>query len=111
MRLPYSLIVIDRAWRELMKAIVCTQYGPPEVLQLRDVETPVPKNNEVLIKIRATAVTASDCIVRGMKLSAWHPMGFMARLVMGFKKPRQSILGLVLSGEVEFVGKKVKRFR
>jgi NADPH:quinone reductase-like Zn-dependent oxidoreductase len=110
MVVPYSLVIIYKAWRKSVKAIVCTKYGPPEVLQLRDVEKPVPKNNEVLIKICATAVTASDCIVRGMKLSAWHPMGFMARLVMGFKKPRQSILGLVLAGDVEFVGKDVKRF-
>lgn len=94
-----------------MKAIVCAKYGPPDVLQLKDVEKPTPKNNELLIKICATSVTASDCIVRGMKLSVWHPMGFMARLVMGFKKPRQSILGLVFAGEIEFVGKAVKRFR
>jgi NADPH:quinone reductase-like Zn-dependent oxidoreductase len=94
-----------------MRAIVCTKYGPPEVLQLRDVEKPTPKNNEVLVKIRATSVTASDCIVRGMKLSAWQPMGFIARVVMGFKKPRQSILGLVIAGDIELVGKKVKRFR
>ena len=94
-----------------MKAIVCTKYGSPEVLQLREVEKPAPKDNEVLIKICATSVTASDCVVRGMKLSAWQPMGFIARLVMGFKKPRQSILGLVLAGDVELVGKAVKRFR
>jgi NADPH:quinone reductase-like Zn-dependent oxidoreductase len=94
-----------------MKAIICTKYGSPEVLELWEVEKPAPKNNEVLIKIRATAVTASDCVVRGMKLSVWQPMGFMARLVMGFKKPRQSILGLVLAGDVELAGKEVKRFR
>ncbi len=92
-----------------MKAIVCTKYGPPEVLQLKEVEKPVPKDNEVRIKICATAVTASDCIVRGFNvpISFWLPMG----LVVGFTKPRKPILGLVLAGEVESVGKDVKSFK
>jgi len=94
-----------------MKAIVCTKYGPPEVLQLKEVEKPVPKNNEVLIKIYATAVTASDCIVRGFELPIWHPIGLMMGLVIGFKKPRNPILGMVLTGEVESVGKDVKSFK
>lgn len=91
-----------------MRAMVCTKYGPPEVLQLQEREKPTPKEHEVLIKICATAVTASDCIVRGFKVPRkfWLPMG----LVIGFTKPRQPILGLVLAGEVEGVGKKVKRF-
>jgi NADPH:quinone reductase-like Zn-dependent oxidoreductase len=91
-----------------MKAIVCTKYGPPEVLQLREVEKPAPGNNEVCIKIFATAVTASDCIIRGFKvpIGLWLPMG----LVIGFTKPRKPILGMVLAGEVESVGKDVKRF-
>jgi NADPH:quinone reductase-like Zn-dependent oxidoreductase len=91
-----------------MKAIVCTKYGPPEVLQLKEVEKPTPKNNEVLIKIFATAVTASDCIVRGFKvpITFWIPMA----LAVGFPKPRQPILGMVLAGEVESVGKDVKSF-
>ena len=93
-----------------MKAIVCTKYGPPDVLQLKEVEKPTPKNNEVLIKIFATAVTASDCIVRGFKLPIWHPMGLMMGLALGFTKPRQPILGIVLAGEVESVGKDVKSF-
>ena len=93
-----------------MKAIVCTKYGPPEVLQLKEVEKPVPKNNHVLIKIYATAVTASDTIVRGFKLPVWHPMGLMMGLVFGFKRPRNPILGLVLAGEVESVGKDAKLF-
>ena len=92
-----------------MKAIVCTKYGPPEVLQLKEVEKPTPRNNEVCIKIFATAVTSSDCIVRGSKvpLRLWLPM----RLVIGFTKPRKPILGMVLAGEVESVGKDVKRFQ
>ena len=94
-----------------MKAIVCTKYGPPEVLQLREVEKPTPRDNEVCIKIFATAVTASDCIVRGFKIPIWHPIGLMMGLALGFTKPRQPILGMVLAGEIESVGKDVKRFK
>lgn len=94
-----------------MKAVVCTKYGPPEVLQLKEVPKPVPKNNEVLIKIYATAVTASDCIIRGFKLPTWSRIGLMMRLVVGFRGPRNSILGLVLSGDIEAVGKGVTRFK
>jgi NADPH:quinone reductase-like Zn-dependent oxidoreductase len=94
-----------------MKAVVCTKYGPPDVLQLMEVEKPVPKDNEVCIKIFATAVTASDCIVRGFKLPVWHPMGFMMGVVLGFKKPKNPILGQVLAGEIEMVGKNVKRLK
>jgi NADPH:quinone reductase-like Zn-dependent oxidoreductase len=99
----------DKSGGKLMKAIICTKYGPPEVLQLQEVEKPVPRDNEVCIKIFATAVTASDCIVRGFKvpISLWLPMG----VVIGFTKPRQPILGMVLAGEVESVGKKVKSFK
>ncbi len=91
-----------------MKAIVCTQYGPPEVLQLKDVEKPIPGKNELCIKIFATTVTASDCIVRGFKvpIKFWLPMGLM----LGFTKPRKPILGMVSAGEVESVGDDVKRF-
>jgi len=91
-----------------MKAIVCTKYGSPDVLQLQEVEKPTAKNHEVLIKIFATAVTASDCIVRGFKvpIALWIPMA----LAVGFPKPRQPILGMVFAGEVESVGKDVKSF-
>jgi NADPH:quinone reductase-like Zn-dependent oxidoreductase len=98
-------------WRKIMKAIVCTKYGPPEVLQLKEVEKPTPKNNELLIKIFATSVTSSDCIVRGFKLPNWSTMGIMMRLALGFSKPRNPILGMVLAGEVESIGKDVKRFK
>jgi NADPH:quinone reductase-like Zn-dependent oxidoreductase len=92
-----------------MKAIICTKYGPPEVLQLKDVEKPTPKEIEVCIKIFATTVTASDCIVRGFNVPIlfWLPMA----LAVGFPKPRQPILGMVLAGEVESIGKTVKSFK
>jgi len=92
-----------------MKAIVCTKYGPPEVLQLKEVEKPIPKDNEVLIKIHATSATVSDCVVRSGKVNflLWLPM----RIFVGFKSPRRSILGLELAGEVEQIGKNVKRFK
>ena len=100
-----------------MKAIVCTKYGPPDVLQLKEVEKPTPKNNEVLIKIRATAVTASDCIIRGFKMPGRlgfpkkQIMELMMRIYIGFTKPRNPIIGLVLSGDIESVGKDVKQFK
>ena len=92
-----------------MKAIICTKYGPPEVLQLKEVEKPMPKDNEVLIKIYATAVTASDIFIRSSQL----PIQFLIpmRLMLGLTKPRKSIIGLVLAGEIESIGKNVKRFR
>ncbi len=94
---------------EKMKAFICTKYGPPEVLQLREVEKPLPKDNEVLIKIYATAVTASDIFIRSSQL----PIQFLIpmRLMLGLTKPRKSIIGLVLAGEIESIGKNVKRFR
>lgn len=92
-----------------MKAIICTKYGPPEVLKMKEVEKPAPKDDEVLIKIFATAVTASDIFIRGSQIPIqfWIPM----RIMLGFTKPRKSIIGLVLAGKIESVGKNVKRFK
>ncbi|MDX2429673.1 MAG: NAD(P)-dependent alcohol dehydrogenase [Bacteroides sp.] len=100
-----------------MKAVLCTKYGPPEVLQLAEVEKPKPGNNEVLIKIMATAVTASDCIIRGFNMPGDHKfpmkqiMGLMMRLYVGFTKPKKPVLGLVLSGEIESAGQDIKQFK
>ena len=92
-----------------MKAVICTKYGPPEVLHIREVEKPTPKDNEVLIKIYATAVTASDIFIRSSDL----PVQFLIplRLMLGLTKPRKSIIGLVLAGEIESTGKSIKRFK
>jgi NADPH:quinone reductase-like Zn-dependent oxidoreductase len=100
-----------------MKAIVYTQYGPPNVLQLKEVEKPTPKDNEILIRVYATSVNIGDIWARNFKeisprkftmpLAFWLP----ARMYFGFTKPRINILGNEFAGEVEAVGKDVKRFR
>ncbi len=93
-----------------MKAIVCTKYGPPEVLSLKDIEKPFPKDNEVLIRVYATSVNTGDCNARGF---VYIPpgLGFLARLMLGIRKPRITVLGGVLSGEIEAIGKNVKQFK
>ena len=92
-----------------MKAIVASKYGGPEVFQLKEIEKPTPKDNEVLIKVYATTVTAADFRMRSFTVPAavWIP----ARLALGITKPRQPIYGSELSGKVEAVGKDVTRFK
>ena len=92
-----------------MKAIVCTRWGSPDVLELREVEKPIPKDNEVLIRIYATTVTAGDCELRGLK----HPLMFqlLVRIGFGFRGPRRKILGQELAGEIESVGKDVRSLK
>lgn len=93
-----------------MKAIVHTKYGPPDELQLKEVKNPVPKDNEVLIKVHATTVTTSDCNVRNFTFT---PTLFLLpmRMSLGFNKPKTNILGVDLAGEIEAVGKDVKLFK
>jgi NADPH:quinone reductase-like Zn-dependent oxidoreductase len=92
-----------------MKAILCTAYGPPEVLQPGEMKKPAPQSNQILIRVHAAAVTISDCIVRSGKVKPllWLPM----RLFVGFTRPRNPVLGLDLAGEVEAVGSAVTRFK
>ncbi|MHB1341332.1 MAG: NAD(P)-dependent alcohol dehydrogenase [Coriobacteriia bacterium] len=92
-----------------MRAAVCTRYGPPEVLQLKDLATPVPGKNEVRVRIGATAVTSSDTYVRGLRLSPLYRI--MARLALGWNGPRQPVLGMVLSGVVDAVGPDVTLYQ
>ncbi len=93
-----------------MKAIVYTQYGAPDVLQVKEVEKPKPKDDEVLIKIHAAEATKADCELRSFTFSVkwfWLPL----RIMMGITKPRRQVLGGYFAGEVESVGKDVSKFR
>ncbi len=87
-----------------MKAIICTRYGPPEVLQIREIEKPVPGDNEVLIRIYATSVHIGDCKVRALKPGFGPVTDFffkpIMRIMMGFRRPRKNILGMELAGDI-----------
>jgi len=111
MKLIFSANTFDRKFNILvtMKVAICTRYGLPEVLQFTERAKPVPKDNEVLIKIKATTVAVADSRIRSFTVpaSVWLP----ARLALGLRKPRKPILGVELAGEVESTGKKVKRFK
>src|SRR5688572_28971292 len=89
-----------------MKAVICTKYGAPEVLQFKELAKPEPKDNEVLIKVRATTVAVADARIRSFNVppSVWLP----ARIALGFTGPRKSILGVELAGEIESTGKNAK---
>ena len=98
-----------------MKAIVCTKYGQPEVLQITEVEKPAPKDNEVLIKVIATTVHIGDTKIRRLEPGMGPVKDFffkpMMRIMLGFKGPRNKILGMELAGDIEAVGKNVTLFK
>ena len=92
-----------------MKAIVATKFGTPDVLKLQEVPKPAPKNNEILVKVQATTVTAGDIRMRSLNVPPlfWLP----ARLTLGFTRPKHPVYGMELAGEVEAVGQDVTRFK
>ncbi|MDM5293230.1 NAD(P)-dependent alcohol dehydrogenase [Peribacillus simplex] len=92
-----------------MKAMVCTKYGSPDVLELKEVAKPSPKDNEILVKVHAATVASGDIRVRSFKspFLLWLPM----RIFLGLRKPRKSILGVELAGEIEETGMNVKKFK
>lgn len=100
---------------EKMKAIICTRYGPPEVLKLMEVAKPIPKGNEVLIKIHATTAHVGDAKLRALKPGLGPAQDFffkpIMRIMIGFKGPRNKILGMDLAGEIVAVGKDVTLFK
>jgi NADPH:quinone reductase-like Zn-dependent oxidoreductase len=104
------LITLAQSIIKPMKAAVCDKYGPPEVLELTDVEKPVPGASELLIKVHASSVNAADCNVRGL---TYIPpgLGIVAKAMLGFKKPKTRILGSVFSGVIADVGKDTTMFK
>jgi NADPH:quinone reductase-like Zn-dependent oxidoreductase len=91
-----------------VRAILCTAYGSPDVLHLREVAKPVPKQDEVLVRIRATTVSAADCELRRFDFAAW--VWLPMRLAFGIRRPRRPVLGQELAGDVESAGKDVVSF-
>ncbi len=92
-----------------MKAVICTKYGSPEVLQIQEVSKPIPKDNQILVKIVATAVNSGDVRVRSLDVKGF--MKLIMRLVLGISKPRKPILGTAFSGVVETTGENVSKFK
>jgi NADPH:quinone reductase-like Zn-dependent oxidoreductase len=92
-----------------MKAAIYEKYGPPDVLSLKEIEKPVPKDNEVMIKIHATTVAAGDIRMRGFKVPA--ALWLLSRIALGITGPKRKILGMEISGVIESVGGSVEKFR
>ena len=93
-----------------MRAVVYDRYGPPDVQRLAEVERPVPKEDEVLVKIHATAVTRADCATREANRRSGLAVSLISRLISGIRRPKQRILGTEFAGDVEAVGTAVKEF-
>jgi len=94
-----------------MKTVVYNRYGPPNVLEFKEVEDPVPKDKEVLVKVYATTVTIGDTIMRSLNIPGPFWQRLFARLYLGIRKPKRPVLGMELAGVIETVGKKVTRFK
>lgn len=94
-----------------MKAIIYTKYGSPDVLELKEVEKPTPKDNEVLIKVHATTVHRGDTRMRSLNIPGPRWQVLLARIFLGIRKPKKAILGMELSGKIEAVGKNVTLFK
>jgi NADPH:quinone reductase-like Zn-dependent oxidoreductase len=99
------------AGEKAVKAIIYTEFGPPEVLRLTEIAKPAPRDNEVLIKVRATTVTIGDTIMRSLNLPVAGWQKLMARLFLGIRHPKRPILGMELAGDVEAIGTSVTRFK
>ena len=93
-----------------MRAAICTRYGPPDVLEIRDVPKPVPRDDEVLVKVHASTVNSSDWFIRSGIPNASFAIQIPFRLMMGILRPRTKIQGLVFAGEIVEVGRRVRRF-
>src|SRR6266571_5891184 len=93
-----------------MRAVVYDRYGPPDVLRLEEVERPVPKEDEVLVRVRAVAVTRADCATREANRRSGLAVTLLSRLISGLRRPKQRILGSELAGSVEAVGAAVNEF-
>lgn len=100
-----------------MKAVIWTEYGPPDVLQIQEIEKPTPQDNDILIKIKATSVNYGDLLARNFKSVTPREFNMpflfwlLSRLFFGFKNPKMKILGSEFAGEIEATGKNVKRFK
>ena len=92
-----------------MKTVICTKYGPLEVLQLQEVSKPIPKDSQILVKIVATAINSGDARIRSLDVKGIFKV--IMRFALGFSKPRSLILGTVFSGIVESKGNKVSKFK
>jgi NADPH:quinone reductase-like Zn-dependent oxidoreductase len=107
--------MLNKRSKIMMKAVICTKYGPPEVLQLREVEKPTPKDNEVLVKIKATTAHIGDTKIRRFEPGLGALRDFLykplMRFIIGFRGPRKKILGMEFAGDVESVGKNVTKFK
>jgi NADPH:quinone reductase-like Zn-dependent oxidoreductase len=94
-----------------MRAIVYEKYGPPEVLQFKEVDKPIPKDNEILVKVYATTVHRGDSRMRSFTIPGGSIEKFLARIALGFRGPRKKILGMELAGNIEAVGNEVTQFQ